>query len=209
MNYTNREVVHKLKQYDMFLNSLSLTNDPIQRERICDQLDKIEKQILLETNSEYEENYMLLLSKNTKFLDEEKSRLRALINLINDCHDYLEQRKVNHKKVTGSLVELTTFLGEDKLTVFKNRLKIIEKYEENKIKQDKLIKEIKELDIKISEASRSVKSDTRLNESLENKMTNFVNNALEKLKLYDLINDKDNILNKYNSLEYAYGLAKG
>lgn len=192
----------------MFLNSLSLTNDPIQRERICDQLDKIEKQILLETNSEYEENYMLLLSKNTKFLDEEKSRLRALINLINDRHDYLEQRKVNHKKVTGSLVELTTFLGEDKLTVFKNRLKIIEKYEENKIKQDKLIKEIKELDIKISEASRSVKSDTRLNESLENKMTNFVNNALEKLKLYDLINDKDNILNKYNSLEYAYGLAK-
>lgn len=208
MNYTNREVVHKLKQYDMFLNSLSLTNDPIQRERICDQLDKIEKQILLETNSEYEENYMLLLSKNTKFLDEEKSRLRALINLINDRHDYLEQRKVNHKKVTGSLVELTTFLGEDKLTVFKNRLKIIEKYEENKIKQDKLIKEIKELDIKISEASRSVKSDTRLNESLENKMTNFVNNALEKLKLYDLINDKDNILNKYNFLEYAYGLAK-
>lgn len=208
MNYTNREVVHKLKQYDMFLNSLSLTNDPIQRERICDQLDKIEKQILLETNSEYEENYMLLLSKNTKFLEEEKSRLRALINLINDRHDYLEQRKINHKKVTGSLVELTTFLGEDKLTVFKNRLKIIEKYEENKVKQDKLIKEIKELDIKISEASRSVKSDTRLNESLENKMTNFVNNALEKFKLYDLINDKDDILNKYNSLEYAYGLAK-
>ena len=121
---------------------------------------------------------MLLLSKNTKFLDEEKSRLRALINLINDRHDYLEQRKVNHKKVTGSLVELTTFLGEDKLTVFKNRLKIIEKYEENKIKQDKLIKEIKELDIKISEASRSVKSDTRLNESLEIKMTKVVNNAL-------------------------------
>ena len=56
MNYTNREVIRRLKQYDMFLNSLSLTNDPIQRERICDQLDKIEKQILLETNSEYEEN---------------------------------------------------------------------------------------------------------------------------------------------------------
>lgn len=77
----------------MFLNSLSLTNDPIQRERICDQLDKIEKQILLETNSEYEENYMLLLSKNTKFLDEEKSRLRALINLINDRHRLLRTKK--------------------------------------------------------------------------------------------------------------------
>ena len=54
MNYTNREVVRRLKQYDMFLNSLNLTNDEIQRERICDQLDKIEKQILLDTNYEYE-----------------------------------------------------------------------------------------------------------------------------------------------------------
>ena len=52
MNYTSREVVRRLKQYDMFLNSLNLTNDEIQRERICDQLDKIEKQILLDSNTE-------------------------------------------------------------------------------------------------------------------------------------------------------------
>ena len=67
MNYTNREVVRRLKQYDMFLNSLNLTNDEIQRERICDQLDKIEKQILLDTNSEYEEEYLLLLSKGFSY----------------------------------------------------------------------------------------------------------------------------------------------
>ena len=42
MNYTSREVVRRLKQYDMFQNSLNLTNDEIQKERICDQLDKIE-----------------------------------------------------------------------------------------------------------------------------------------------------------------------
>ena len=47
MNYTSREGVRRLKQYDMFQNSLNLTNDEIQKERICDQLDKIEKQILL------------------------------------------------------------------------------------------------------------------------------------------------------------------
>ena len=63
MNYTNREVVRRLKQYDMFLNSLNLATNEVQRERICDQLDKIEKQILLETNSEYEEQYMLLLGE--------------------------------------------------------------------------------------------------------------------------------------------------
>ena len=84
MNYTSREVVRRLKQYDMFQNSLNLTNDEIQKERICDQLDKIEKQILLDTNTEYEEEYLMLLSKKTKFLDEEKTRLRSIITLIND-----------------------------------------------------------------------------------------------------------------------------
>ena len=84
MNYTSREVVRRLKQYDMFQNSLNLTNDEIQKERICDQLDKIEKQILLDTNTEYEEEYLMLLSKKTKFLEEEKTRLRSIITLIND-----------------------------------------------------------------------------------------------------------------------------
>ena len=39
--------------------------------------------------------------------------------------------------------------------------------EENKKEQEELIKEMKVLDIKISEASRNVKANTRLNESLE------------------------------------------
>ena len=46
MNYTNREVVKRLKQYDMFLSSLGLAKDENTKERICDQLDKIEKQIM-------------------------------------------------------------------------------------------------------------------------------------------------------------------
>ena len=192
----------------MFLNSLSLATDAVQRERICDQLDKIEKQILLETNSEYEEEYMLLLGQNTEFFDEEKKRLRDLISLIMERRQYLENRKVRHKKVTGSLVELTTFLGEDKLNDFKRRLKIIEKYEENKEKQEKLIREIKELDIKISEASRKVKANMRLNESLENKMIAMVNEALNKLDCYKLTDEKDHIREKFATLEYALDLAK-
>ena len=94
MNYTSREVVRRLKQYDMFQNSLNLTNDEIQKERICDQLDKIEKQILLDTNTEYEEEYLMLLSKKAKFLDEEKTRLRSIITLINDRKEYLLLRKM-------------------------------------------------------------------------------------------------------------------
>ena len=80
MNYTNREVVKRLKQYDMFLSSLNLTTDSLQKERICDQLDKIEKQILLDTNTEYEEEYIALSCKESKVFDEEKDRLRDLIS---------------------------------------------------------------------------------------------------------------------------------
>lgn len=192
----------------MFLSSLELTNDDLQRERICDQLDKIEKQILLETNTEYEEEYMTLLSEEPKLFSEEKARLRNIISLIEDRKKYLEERKLKHKRITGSLVELTTFLGEDKLLDFKNRLRIIEKYEDNKVKQEKIIKEMKSLDIKISEASRNVKANTRLNESLENKMIKKIDNVLEELNLYSLVDQRSDITKKQESLKYALDMAK-
>lgn len=208
MNYTNREVVRRLKQYDMFLNSLNLTNDEIQRERICDQLDKIEKQILLDTNSEYEEEYLLLLSKQSRFIEEEKTRLRDIISLITSRREYLNKRKNEHKKITGSLVELTTFLGENKLSSFKRRLEIIEKYEENKVRQEELIRDMKVLDVKISEASRNVKANARLNESLEKKLISLVGLSLEKQGLYKLVDKKDEILRKHSEYKSAYVLAK-
>lgn len=208
MNYTNREVVRRLKQYDMFLNSLNLATDEVQRERICDQLDKIEKQILLETNTEYEEQYLLLLGEETKFFPEEKSRLRKLISLILERKNYLEGRKNKHRDITGSLVELTTFLGEDKITAFKRKLDIIEKYEENKRLQESLIKDMKMLDIKLSEASRAVKANTRLNDILENKMKDIINKALNKYDLLSLTTKREEIINSYENYEYALNLAK-
>lgn len=208
MNYTNREVVRRLKQYDMFLNSLSLTTDEVQKERICDQLDKIEKQILLETNTEYEEQYLLLVGEETKFFPEEKSRLHRLISLINERKEYLENRKNKHRNITGSLVELTTFLGEDKLTSFERRLDIIEKYENNKIRQENIIKDMKTLDVKLSEASRAVKANNRLNEILENKIKDVVGMALEKFKLYSLTGKKEEILRNYENFDYSLNIAK-
>lgn len=208
MNYTNREVVRRLKQYDMFLNSLSLITDEVQRERICDQLDKIEKQILLETNTEYEEQYMILFGEESKFFAEEKNRLRKLISLVNERKKYLEDRKNKHREVTGSLVELTTFLGEDKLSVFKRRLEIIEKYEENKSRQENIIREMKKLDVKLSEASRIVKANTRLNDILENKMKDVINKALDKFKLYSLTSKRNEIQRNYDNFEYVLDIAK-
>lgn len=208
MNYTSREVIRRLKQYDMFLESLKLTTDEVKKERIKDQLDKIEKQILLDTNSEYEEEYMLLLGKSSKLIDEERERLHSIISLITSRREYLENRKKKHKKITGSLVELTTFLGEDKLDDFNKKLEIIDKYEGNKIKQESLIKDIRVLDIKISESSRNVKANVRLNESLEKKMISLLEKAFSKHKLYGLVGEKEKIQSKFDSLKYARDMAK-
>ena len=208
MNYTNREVVRRLKQYDMFLNSLELTNDENTKERICDQLDKIEKQILLETNTEYGEEYMKVLGEEATSFEEEKSRLRRIIEIIQSRRKYLDERKEEHKKVTGSTVELTTYLGEDKLSSFKRRLEIIETYEKNKEEQDNIMNEMKTLDIKISEASRNVKANTRLDDILENKMQELVNNALEKYNVYSLAANLKEIEEKHSTLEYAVEMAK-
>ena len=209
MNYTNREVVRRLKQYDMFLNSLNLTTDEVQKERICDQLDKIEKQILLETNAEYEEQYMLLLGEEARFFSEEKSRLHKIISLIEDRREYLDDRMNKHRKITGSLVELTTFLGEDKLNAFRNRLDIIEKFEENRVRQENIVKEMKVLDVKLSEASRIVKANARLNDILENKMKDIVSKALDKFNLFTLTGKREEILSGFETQEYAFNLAKG
>ena len=208
MNYTNREVVRRLKQYDMFLSSLDLVKDESQRERICDQLDKIEKQILLETNSEYEEEYMQVLGQEAASFEEEKTRLRKLIDIVESRRKYLEERKKEHKKITGSLVELTTFLGEDKLTSFKRRLEIIETYERNKDEQEKIMNEMKTLDIKISEASRNVKANARLDDILENKLEDILNKAFEKLNIFSLSASQDEIEEKHTTLKYALDMAK-
>ena len=208
MNYTNREVVRRLKQYDMFLNSLELTKDENTRERICDQLDKIEKQILLETNTEYEEEYMKVLNEEAGSFDEEKSRLRRIIDIIEGRRKYLDERKIEHRKITGSTVELTTFLGEDKLVVFRRRLEIIETYEKNKEEQENIMNEMKTLDIKISEASRNVKANARLDDILENKMQELIDKALDKYDLISLEENRKDIEEKHSTLEYAVDMAK-
>ena len=208
MNYTNREVVRRLKQYDMFLNSLELTNDENTKERICDQLDKIEKQILLETNTEYEEEYMKVLEEEAGSFEEEKARLKRIIDIIEGRRKYLDERRDEHKKITGSTVELTTYLGEDKLSSFKRRLEIIETYEKNKEEQENIMNEMKTLDIKISEASRNVKANARLDDILENKMQELVNNALDKYNIYSLASNIKEIEEKHSTLEYAVEMAK-
>ena len=152
LEYTSRQVTQLIRQYEMFLKSLSILTSDLDKDKIFYQMNKLEEKILDETNSIYEEEYMLLVGSSTYLVNEEKERLLCLIKLIEDRVEYVKNRRKNHKEITGYNVDYPTILGEDKIGEFKRNIKIIDKFNENKKKENQLSIEINELDLRISEA---------------------------------------------------------
>ena len=208
LEYTSRQVTQLLRQYEMFLKSLEILPSSANKDKIFVQMNKIEEQILEATNTIYEEEYMLVLGSTTYLVNEEKERLLSLIKLIEDRIKYVELRRKNHKEITGFNVNYPTILGEDKLTIFKKNIKIIDRFNENKKNENRLSLEINELDSKISEAVKKIKNNKNLNTTLESKMINLLNRVFDKLELYKLTEEKDEIEYDYEELEFSLNKAK-
>jgi len=208
LDYTSRQVTQLTRQYDMFLKSLSIMVSDIDKDKIYSQMNKLEEKILEETNSIYEEEYMILIGRNTYLINEEKERLLNLIKLIEDRVEYIKERRRKHKEITGYNAQYPTVLGENKLGEFKRNVKIIDKFNENKIKENQLSKEINELDARISEAVKKIKNNKILNTSLEKKMIKLLSKIFDKLELYKLTDEKDVIEEEYNELKFSLDKAK-
>lgn len=208
LEYTSRQVTQLIRQYEMFLKSLNILTSDSDKDKIFVQMNRIEEKILEETNSIYEEEYMLLVGSSTYLVNEEKERLVCLIKLIEDRIQYVKERRKNHKEITGYNVDYPSILGEDKLGEFKRNIKIIDKFNENKKKENQLSIEINELDAKISEAVKKIKNNKNLNTTLEKKMINLLTRVFDKLELYKLTEDKDNIEAEYKELEFSLTKAK-
>ena len=208
LEYTSRQITQLIRQYEMFLKSLNILPSDSEKEKIFIQMNKLEEKILEETNSIYEEEYMLLLGSSTYLVNEEKERLLSLIKLIEDRVNYVQERRKNHKELTGYNISYPTIIGEDKLGEFKRNIKIIDKYSENKKKENVLSIEINELDAKISEAIKKIKNNKNLNTTLENKMINLLTRIFDKLELYKLTEEKEEIETEYNELEFSLTKAK-
>lgn len=208
LEYTSRQITQLIRQYEMFLKSLNILTSNLDKEKIFIQMNKIEEKILEETNSIYEEEYMLLLGSNTYLVKEEKERLLCLIKLIEDRIQYVKDSRSKHKEITGYNVDYPMVLGEDKLGEFKRNVKIIDKFNENKKKENQLSLEINELDAKISEAIKKIKNNKSLNTTLEKKMINLLTKVFDKLELYKLTEKKDEIEKEYNELEFSLTKAK-
>lgn len=208
IEYANDTVIKLLKQYDMFSKTLSFTTDLVQKNDICNQMTKIITTVLEITNSIYEEKYLKISKRTVYLMDEEKTRLLEIINLINERRVYVNNQVITNKELTGIGIDVGTILGEERLEEYKSQVKIIERYKSN-IKLESVLKEeIKNLDISIKKANDKINTNKKLNRQLEEKMIRIMEGAIEKLSLYELVDRSKEIDLAYTELGYSLEKAK-
>lgn len=208
IEYANESVIKLLKQYDMLSKSLNFTIDLKQKNDICYQMTRIIQNVLEITNTAYEEKYNKVEKRSVYLMDEEKNRLLELINLINERRVYVNNQIINNKELTGIGLDIGTILGEDKLEDYKNQVKIIERYKNN-IKLESVLKEeIQNLDLNIKKAEHKISNNKNLNKQLEEKMLRILDNALNKLSLFELQERIEQIDLAYTELGYSLEKAK-
>ena len=81
----------------MFSKSLNFTTDLKQKNDICYQMTKIIQNVLEKTNTIYEEKYSNIAKRSVYLMDEEKTRLLELINLINERRTYVNKQIISNK----------------------------------------------------------------------------------------------------------------
>ena len=202
LEYTSREVIQAQKQYDMLLASLEYCNE-LDRKDIYIELNKIEKNILSATNEIYEEFYNKLVSKTSTLIDEEKDRLSNIVRLVEDRIKYLNNRKEKHKKITDTVVEQPSILGEFELNDYKKRLEIINKYKQNVKLKKELKREVSILEEKEKVCSLKLKSNDKINSELEEKMQDVLAKSFKAMDLYSLFDRKEEIELAYKELSFA------
>ena len=208
IEYANESVIKLLKQYDMFSKSLNFTTDLKQKNDICYQMTKIIQNVLEKTNTIYEEKYSNIAKRSVYLMDEEKTRLLELINLINERRTYVNNQIISNKELTGIGLDVGTILGEDKLDEYKAKVKIIDKYKNNIRLENVLKEEIKNLDVAIKKANEKINNNKNLNTQLEDKMIKLLDSTFNKLSLYELQEREKEIDLAYTELGYSLEKAK-
>ena len=208
IEYASESAVKLLKQYEMLSKSLKFTRDYSQRDEIASQMTKILQSYLEITNVNYENKYMKVVNKSVYLMDEEKSRLLELINLINERRTYINNQIKTNKELTGISLEITDLMGEDKVEEYKNQVKIIDRYKNN-IKLESVLKEeIQVLDVNIKRANDKINNNKNLNKQLEDRMIRILDKAFDKLSLQELLEREKEIDLAYTELGYSLEVAK-
>lgn len=208
ISYNGSNVIQSLRQYEMFANSLRLVKSREEKNMIIKQLTKLELKIIEQTNEVYEEEYYTLYNRECGLLEDEKKRITMLIDLINQRLSYVEKRCNDHYQLTGESLDTSDVLGADTLDNLENRVKIIDKYTKNIKLQAELKNEVKSLSNKISLAEEKIDINKSLNIELESKFKELFSTTFEKLGLYQLLQEKDDIEYAYYETEKSLTLAE-
>lgn len=203
LDYTSRKIVQLQKQYDMLIKSLQYTDDKEEKNNIYDELNKLQQDILLTTEEMYNEEYNKLYEQKTSLLKEEKDRLISLIELIENRRKYVTEQIENHKQNVLLDFEVPEILGQDKLSEFQKRIKIIDKYRQNVRLKDKLIKEIDNIKENITKSEAKIKANDRINKELETKMIEMLEKSFNAMEIYTYKEREEEINLAFNELTFA------
>lgn len=208
VSYNNSNVVQCVRQYGMFADSLNLVKTTEERKMIIKQLTKLEQKIIDLTNEIYVEEYYTLANKECGLIDEERTRLNMLIELINQRLSYIEKRCNNHYQLTGETIDLEDVLGADTLDSLEERIVIIDKYSKNAQLEEELNKEVESLTNKITLAAEKIEINKSLNQELEKSFCELLSDSFEKLGFYELFDNKETIEFAYYETEKSLTLAE-
>ena len=208
IEYANESVIRLLKQYDMLSKSLKYTTDIEQSRDISYQMTKIIQDVIELTNKSYEVKYLKIAKRNVYLMDEEKSRLLELINLVSERRAYVNNQVINNRELTGIEIDTGVLLGEDELDNYKEQVKVIDRYKNNIKLESTLKDEILVLDENIKRANEKINNNKNLNKQLEEKMIRILDRAFEKFSLFELRERKKEIDLAYTELGYSLEKAK-
>ena len=208
IEYSNDIIVKEVKQYNMFKKTLKLIQDIDQKQAICYQMTRIIERVLKSTNIIYEKKYKKISEKQTYLMNEEKTKLLELINLINERRTFINNQISNNQELTGMIADSPIVMGEDKIEEYKEEVKIIDRYKNN-INLDGILKdEITKLNISIKKAKNKIASNKNINRQLEEKMIRILRKTFDKLSLYELREREKEIELAYTELGYSLEKAK-
>lgn len=208
ISYNNSNVVQCLRQYDMFANSLNLVRVRDERTMIINQLTKLENKIIDLTNEIYESEYYALANKETCLLEEERERLSLLLDLINQRLSYVEKRNNDHYQLTGEVIDAPEVLGANTIDNLEERIIIIDKFGQNNKLSENLRIDIESLTNKIELVKEKIDINNSLNDELEKKMKILLSDSFERLNVYKLLENKEEIEYAYRETEKNLNLAK-
>ena len=160
IEYANESVIKLLKQYDMLSKSLKYIKSQEERRDIYYQMTRIIQDVIEITNNSYEIKYLKVEKRTAYLMDEEKSRLLELINLINERRTYVNNQIINNRELTGINLETGLLLGEDKLEEYKEQVKVIDRYKNNIKLEETLKNEIASLEVSIKRANDKIQTLT-------------------------------------------------